>query len=121
MTQGQIIAFGWQLAGWLAVPLAGIGIRWLLSQAKRASSDQHNATLALLSKVAVMAVTAAEQTIRSNPDKKAAALKFIDAYLTEHHIDLPVFEIEAAIESAVLTETAHAPALSLSPTPPHVP
>jgi len=121
MTQEQWVELGWKLAGWAALALLPIAARWLLSAAKRASSDQHNATLALLSKVAVMAVTAAEQTLANNTDKKQAALRFIDAYLTEHHIDLPIFEIEAAIESAVLTETAHEPALSPSPTPPHAP
>lgn len=110
MTQSQLIALGWQLAGWLSLALLPIVARWLLSAAKRASSDQHNATLALLSKVAVMAVTAAEQTLAANPDKKVAALRFVDSYLNTHNIHLPVFEIEAAIESAVFSSTPHTPA-----------
>jgi len=110
MTQEQLISLGWQLAGWLSVPLAGLGVRLAWTWAKRASVDQHNATLALLTKVAVTGVTYAEQTIAANPDKKLAALKFVDDYLKAHNVNLPVFEIDAAIESAVLTQTPHSDA-----------
>ena len=107
MTQQQLIDLGWQLAGWLAVPLAGLAARWLWAQTKKAATDQHASTLRLLAQVATTAVTYAEQTIAKNPDKKTAALQFVDKYLTAHGIHLPVFEIDAAIESAVLTETQH--------------
>lgn len=107
MTQEQLIELGWKLAGWLAVPLAGLAAQWLWAQTKKAAIDQHSATLKLLAQVAVTAVTYAEQTVLRNPDRKVAALQFVDTCLAAHGVHLPVFEIDAAIEGAVLTETHH--------------
>lgn len=107
MTQEQIVSLGWQLAGWLALAVLPIGIKWLYARSQQAVTDKHSATLKLLEQVAVTAVTYAEQAFGSNPDRKSAALRFVDSYLKSHNINLPVFEIEAAIESAVHTATQH--------------
>jgi hypothetical protein len=114
MSQEQWISLGWQVAGWLAAlalpPAFVFGLKWLQAQAALTATDKRSAMFKLLAELAITAVTAAEQTIVSNPDKKQAALKFIDAYLKDHNITLPVFEIEAAIESAVFRELNHSPA-----------
>jgi hypothetical protein len=107
MNQQFLISLGWQLAGWLAVPLAVLGIKWIWAQSQLTVTDKRSAILKLLGQVAVTAVTALEQTALANPQKKEAALKFVSDYLAQHSINIPLAQIDAAIESAVATETAH--------------
>ena len=110
-TPEQWANFGWSIAGWIAVvalpPLFVFGLKWLSAQASMTVTDKRSATLKLLAQLAVTGVTMAEQTLTANPTKKQAVLSFVQAYLTAHGIKLPLEEIDAAIESAVFTETAH--------------
>jgi len=116
MTQAQLISLGWQLAGWLVALALPFGIRWLYAQSQLTVTDKRSAVLKLVGQVAVTAVTALEQSpVMTNPEKKQAALKFVGDYLGQHGIQIPLAQIDAAIESAVATETQHTPPADPAP------
>lgn len=108
MTQEQLISLGWQLAGWvltLALPAATMfGIRWLKANADNTKTFHG---LSLLQSSAAIAVRASEQAIKDNPDKKRAALQFVQDYLDARGVHLPVIVIEGAVEAAVFSEIDH--------------
>lgn len=111
-----LITQGWALAGWVALLAAPFTVRYAISYLR---AKAHSAKLDALFALAATAVTAAEQTLQKNPARKDAAMAFVQAALARRGINLPVIEIDAAIESAVLTELAHtdAPPTTTPPAP----
>ena len=98
---GQVLA--------LILPLLATALTaWLVAKAKQLLADAKDTAGSnigyFLDRAAKLAVSAAEQTLKANDEKKAYALKLASDYLLARGVKLDAAVIAGAIEAAVFDE-----------------
>jgi len=88
--------------------LASAAAAWLVAKAKQLLAEAKDTAGSnvgyFLDQAAKMAVSAAEQTLKANAEKKAYALKLASDYLLARGVKLDMALIEGAVEAAVFDE-----------------
>src|SRR3990167_3622892 len=88
--------------------LASAAAAWLVAKAKQLLAEAKNTAGSnvgyFLEQAASLAVSAAEQTLKANDEKKAYALKLASDYLLARGVKLDAAVIAGAIEAAVFDE-----------------
>ena len=88
--------------------LASAAAAWLVAKAKQLLAEAKDTTGSnvgyFLEQAARLAVSAAEQTLVKNTEKKTYALRLATDYLAARGVKLDVALIEGAIEAAVFEE-----------------